>query len=222
MSNKICSVENCESQIKAKGYCGKHYTRFRNHGDPLFSKLDRNHSETCKIDGCNKKYISKGFCSIHYRRFNEYGNPLYVEKEIVLHGMTNTPEYTAWINMKQRCFNPNNKSYPDYGGRGITVCDRWKNSFNNFYEDMGLKPFMNAEIDRENNNLGYTKENCRWVTKTVNIQNRSNVRLTTENAREIRALYLSGSKKVKDIALCYGVSPCTVADIGKGRTWKDA
>jgi len=79
--------------------------------------------------------------------------------------MHGTPEYTAWALMKQRCSNPNIKEYKHYGGRGITICERW-NDFENFYNDMGDKPKPKIlySIDRINNDGNYEKLNCRWAT----------------------------------------------------------
>lgn len=79
--------------------------------------------------------------------------------------------YTTWVSMKQRCFNPKVKNYHRYGGRGITVCDEWKNSFENFLKDMGERPEGYC-IDRIDNEKGYFKENCRWVTNEENCNNR--------------------------------------------------
>lgn len=87
------------------------------------------------------------------------------------HGKTNTPTFTAWVNMKQRCTNPKHKSYHRYGGRGITICERWLSSFEAFLEDMGEKP-DGAQLDREDNTRGYTPDNCRWVTPEQNSNNR--------------------------------------------------
>lgn len=88
-----------------------------------------------------------------------------------------TRTYLSWVGMIQRCRNPNDKYYKDYGGRGITVCKRWE-KFPNFLEDMGESPHR-YQIDRENNNKGYSKENCRWVTSKINNRNKRNSRLIT-------------------------------------------
>ena len=95
------------------------------------------------------------------------------------HGMSRTPEYQAWKNMKKRCFNPNTKQYSDWGGRGITVCDRWKNSFENFLADMKLKPTPKHSIDRIDNDGDYCPENCKWATNAEQQNNQRTNRLIT-------------------------------------------
>lgn len=80
------------------------------------------------------------------------------------HGMTGTPEHNTWEGMINRCYNVKNKKYPLYGGRGIKVCDRWL-VFENFFEDMGLRPSSDHSLDRfPNQNGNYEKSNCRWAT----------------------------------------------------------
>ncbi len=93
--------------------------------------------------------------------------------------MSYTSEHKTWAGMKARCLNPNNKFWPNYGGRGITVCDRWLNSFEAFYEDMGPKPSPKHSIDRIDVNGNYEPGNVRWATDSEQMQNvRHNVRVT--------------------------------------------
>ncbi|MDA7436479.1 hypothetical protein N8654_02215 [Synechococcus sp. AH-601-B19] len=75
------------------------------------------------------------------------------------------PLYVCWMNMKQRCLRTTHKSYHRYGGRGISVCQRWLDSFWNFVEDMGPKPSPLHSIEREDNDGNYTPDNCVWATK---------------------------------------------------------
>jgi len=84
-------------------------------------------------------------------------------------------EYAIWNSMINRCYNKNNKDYKNYGGKGIKVCDRWKNNFSNFFNDMGLKP-ESMSLDRINNNGNYEPENCKWSTYIEQASNRSNNR----------------------------------------------
>ncbi len=83
------------------------------------------------------------------------------------------PLYSTWVNMKHRCTSPRNPCWHRYGGRGITVCDSWFNSFETFVNDVGPKPSPKHSLDRINNELGYCPENCRWATRTEQMNNKS-------------------------------------------------
>lgn len=86
------------------------------------------------------------------------------------HGMCGTTEYNIWCGMIQRCHEPRTKAYEYYGGRGITVCDRWRESIHAFYEDMGPRPHGKS-IDRVNNDGNYEPSNCRWATHIEQMRN---------------------------------------------------
>jgi hypothetical protein len=88
------------------------------------------------------------------------------------HGMSGTPEHAVWNAMIGRCTCPSATYFKHYGGRGITVCERWRNSFENFYVDMGPRPSSKHSIDRIDNDGNYEPNNCRWVTKSDQMKNR--------------------------------------------------
>lgn len=87
-----------------------------------------------------------------------------------------TAEYNSWISMKTMCNNPNYSGYSDYGGRGISVCDRW-GTFDNFLKDMGKKPSPKHSLDRIDNDGNYEPGNCRWATRKQQSRNRRGNRL---------------------------------------------
>lgn len=94
-----------------------------------------------------------------------------VSRAQVKHGMSQTSTYRIWLSMKQRCLNPKSGAYAWYGGRGITVCDRWRESFENFLADMGERP-EGLWLERKDNSKGYCADNCEWATPKTQAANR--------------------------------------------------
>lgn len=147
----------------------------------VIRKMDRdkwrNYLWLCECD-CGRKKIIYGY-NLRTGRTKSCGC---LQKEMVTkHGHNQNGEwsktYNRWHSMIQRCTNTNNKRYKDYGGRGITVCHRWM-KFENFLADMGETP-PGLQIDRIKNDLGYSKENCRWVTSKEQQRNKRNNHLVT-------------------------------------------
>lgn len=147
----------------------------------------------CKSCGCLQKHKAK----IRFLR----------------HNLSNSPEYTAWEAMKERCFNSKRKQYKNYGGRGITVCKEWLD-FRNFYADMGPKSDKKSSLERIDNNKNYCKENCIWASRYTQNRNRTNNVYLTYN----------GEKKIlTDIARETGVHAQTIkARISTGMTVEEA
>jgi hypothetical protein len=104
------------------------------------------------------------------------------------HGMSDTPEYNTWVHLIQRCCNPKNKDYKHYGGRGITVCDIWRESFEAFYMCVGAKPSPDHSIERLDVNRGYEPGNVVWATRTEQNRNtRANVNISIDGVTKTTA-----------------------------------
>ena len=110
----------------------------------------------------------------------------------------NKTEYTAWSRMKQRCYDKNDKSFPDYGGRGITVSDEWIASFDTFLADMGARPQGGYSIERLDVNDGYSKSNCIWASNHAQARNkRNNIVIEFNGTRKILADWAA------DLGICW-------------------
>jgi hypothetical protein len=105
-------------------------------------------------------------------------------------------EYHAWRMAIARCHNPKAQAYPRYGGRGIRVCARWRNSFKAFLDDVGKRPSPRHELDRINNNRGYEPGNCRWVLRWENDRNRRSNHYVTYNGQRRLLLELCEEKGI--------------------------
>jgi len=97
-----------------------------------------------------------------------------LQHEKHLHDVSVNNHYAVWANMKQRCLNPNHPAYPDYGGRGITICSRWMDSYEAFILDMGFRPSDQHSIERKDTNGNYEPDNCCWATNLEQSSNRRN------------------------------------------------
>ncbi len=106
-------------------------------------------------------------------------------KSRAIHGMARSREYTSWVKLRGRCKNPSDKKYAQYGGRGITVCQSWDESFESFLQDMGPKPFPDASVDRIDVNGPYSPENCRWASAKTQSRNKRNNRIVEFNGEFI-------------------------------------
>jgi hypothetical protein len=146
-------------------HCGKHFAA-------SYSKIKLGQTRSC---GCQR--------------------PAVTIRRLTTHGLRNTREYKVWCAMRDRCTNPRATHYADYGGRGITVCERWMHSVENFIADMGLCP-DGLTLDRIDVNGNYEPGNCRWATTTEQARNRRD---------SIRVEYCGKTMHLADVAEATGV-----------------
>lgn len=132
------------------------------------------------------------------------------------HGMTESATYSSWTSMLTRCENPHSKSFKNYGGRGIKVCERWK-SFENFLADMGKKPANCMSIDRLNVDGDYEPGNCEWSTPTKQARNKRNTKLTEQIVEDLR----SGRLTAAEVVAATGCSYAAASHAKTGRNWKN-
>ena len=187
---------------KVHDLTGKHFGRLKilernpkndNHGG---SRLD------CECDCGNKITVQAGNLKNNHTQSCGCLNKEVTSKTNSTHGLTNTPEYYTWAAIKRRCYGTYSPDYPDYGGRGIVMCDEWKNDFTVFLRDMGPRPSSSHSIDRKNNDKGYDKENCRWATRSEQQRNKRNSRSIT---------FRGETKNVVEWAELYGLHYTTLA-----------
>ena len=143
---------------------------------------------TCSVEGCEKRRYCRGWCSKHYQRWLRCGD---TANHRLKHGAWHTPIYSIWTGMVARCSNRRHTQWKDYGGRGITVCDRWNpkagGSFANFLADMGERS-EGLSVDRIDNDGNYEPGNCRWATaQQQNSNRRSRYRTRLTHNEEAKA-----------------------------------
>lgn len=169
---------------------------------PLRNNLARGHTTSC---GCLKVEMQSSHSVTHGASRKGH----------------HTREYRAWAGARKRCFTTTDRKYPSYGGRGITMCERWRLDYANFREDMGLCP-DGLTLERNDVNGNYEPLNCRWATTLDQARNKRATKLSIESAREIRALRLAGGWTQKRLAVKFGVDPAMVARVLNGLAWKEA
>lgn len=210
---KICSVDGCGNSLYAKGFCHKHYDKSRKYGNPLHDATIKRKS--CHVDNCQTPTHSHGYCRKHWRRLKNNGDPLKVKSKGSL------SPYSIWRNIRYRCNNPNCKDYPRYGGRGIKVCKEW-DSFEQFHKDMGDKPFLEAQIDREDNDKNYSPDNCRWTDCLTNIRNSTSSKLNKKTVNKIRNKYKTGNFTQKELSTIFGLSLDRVYLVVNNLIWEES
>lgn len=129
------------------------------------------------------------------------------------HGACKTPEWRAWSCMRDRCLSPVHKQYRNYGGRGITICERWSD-FNNFLSDMGPRPSRMYSLDRIDNNKGYSPDNCRWATRE---QQQNNLRVNVRGL--VHGEELTLAEACRKYQVSYGMA---FHRLKKGMSFEDA
>lgn len=144
---------------------------------PALQPEQRQANMPCAMDECSKSRLARGLCSMHYYRWQMHGDASFTKRRANgREKVIDTPEYKTLHRMLGRCYNERNPKYQDYGGRGITVCDRWTEpsgkGFDNFLKDMGERPGDGYSIDRIDNDGNYEPLNCRWATNSQQTRNR--------------------------------------------------
>jgi len=210
---RLCSYPGCEQIHDAKGYCSNHYRRQKKYGSPE-NRNFMSPDGLCSFEGCNRKHATKGLCETHRSqrdRGKELGPPIerdfHGHSRIASNQHRSSITYNSWRSMKIRCDNPKHPNYEYYGGRGITICQGWKDSFVTFLDDMGERP-EGTSIDRIDNDGNYScghceecikngwESNCRWATQSE--QNLNQRKRKTNKGETMSTLVENIDKEIKE------------------------
>lgn len=192
----------------------QHFIKGQLIGECTFLELAPSLSEKRKalfLCSCGKEFVS----SISEVKVGDTKSCGCIRSKIVRdrmtkHGMKHTPEYHAWVEMRQRCNNKNNKRYGRYGGRGIVVSPEWDNSFEAFFTDMGKRPSDKHTLERSDNDGRYCKSNCKWALNKEQANNRSNNIIINYNGQD---------KTLSQWSDIVGINYKTLVDRIKARNW---
>lgn len=181
----LCKKDNCNKPIKARGLCEKHYREWRKANPERIFEWAINRNKKCSVVSCSNAASYIGYCKKHYAAFMRHGDAEYKREKG--HGLWEIHKYTAhsYSSMKARVLNKKHAQYKDYGGRGISICERWlekPGGFKNFLNDMGERP-KGHSLDRIDNNGNYCKENCKWSTPKEQALNRRHACCYTRKAK---------------------------------------